>query len=102
MFRDKHDVSFSQGQRFITNSATTALDSLLGLVACNSNLALLNFGRIVIRKDYADFTNVKIVSGGASGHDPAYGGYVGKGMLTAAIQGKFVFVEDIFYYFPCR
>lgn len=87
MFLNKNDASFSQGQRFTTNSTTIALDSLLGLVACNSNLGLLDFGRIVVRKDYANCMNVKIVSGGASGHEPAHGGYVGKGMLTAAIQG---------------
>lgn len=31
---------------------------------------------------------MRIISGGACGNDPAYAGYVGKGMLTAAVFGK--------------
>jgi phosphoenolpyruvate---glycerone phosphotransferase subunit DhaK len=31
---------------------------------------------------------VSIVSGGGSGHEPAHGGYVGRGMLTAACAGE--------------
>lgn len=30
---------------------------------------------------------VTLVSGGGSGHEPAHAGYVGKGMLTAAVAG---------------
>ena len=30
---------------------------------------------------------VALVSGGGSGHEPAHGGYVGKGMLDGAIAG---------------
>ena len=30
---------------------------------------------------------VALVSGGGSGHEPAHGGYVGKGMLDAAVAG---------------
>ena len=33
--------------------------------------------------------NVAIISGGGSGHEPADIGYVGKGMLTAAVNGDF-------------
>ena len=33
--------------------------------------------------------NVAIISGGGSGHEPADIGYVGKGMLTAAVNGAF-------------
>ena len=33
--------------------------------------------------------DVAIISGGGSGHEPADIGYVGKGMLTAAVNGIF-------------
>lgn len=33
-------------------------------------------------------TKVSIVSGGGSGHEPAHAGYVGEGMLDAAVCGK--------------
>ncbi len=32
--------------------------------------------------------NVALISGGGSGHEPAHGGYVGDGMLAAAIAGE--------------
>ncbi|MEH6454223.1 MAG: dihydroxyacetone kinase subunit DhaK, partial [Psychromonas sp.] len=41
---------------------------------------------IVIRKDW-DKSKVAIISGGGSGHEPAHAGFVGEGMLTAAVCG---------------
>ena len=68
-------------------------ESLLGLVCSNRNLAFLDYNKVIVRRDYADVNTVKIVSGMGSGHEPAFAGFVGKGMLTAAIQGKYtVFV----------
>ncbi len=42
--------------------------------------------RIVVRTDW-DKSKVALVSGGGSGHEPAHAGFVGKGMLTAAVCG---------------
>ena len=42
--------------------------------------------RVVLRSDW-DKSKVAIVSGGGSGHEPAHIGFVGKGMLTAAVCG---------------
>ncbi|MBE1203822.1 dihydroxyacetone kinase subunit DhaK [Aminobacter carboxidus] len=42
--------------------------------------------RVVLRSDW-DKSKVAIVSGGGSGHEPAHVGFVGKGMLTAAVCG---------------
>ena len=42
--------------------------------------------RVVVRSDW-DKSRVAIVSGGGSGHEPAHIGYVGRGMLTAAVCG---------------
>ncbi len=42
--------------------------------------------RVVVRADW-DKTNVALVSGGGSGHEPAHVGFVGAGMLSAAICG---------------
>ncbi|KAL9688582.1 hypothetical protein QQ045_033005 [Rhodiola kirilowii] len=45
--------------------------------------------KVVIRSDVSSFTydKVAIISGGGSGHEPAHTGFVGEGMLTAAICG---------------
>jgi dihydroxyacetone kinase len=42
--------------------------------------------RVVIRADW-DRTKVALVSGGGSGHEPSHAGFVGQGMLTAAVCG---------------
>ncbi|KAJ6805449.1 putative 3,4-dihydroxy-2-butanone kinase isoform X1 [Iris pallida] len=45
--------------------------------------------KVVIRADISPDTygKVAVISGGGSGHEPAHAGYVGEGMLTAAICG---------------
>ena len=53
------------------------------------NLSQLDVGpdiRVVIRNDW-DKSRVALISGGGSGHEPAHVGFVGKGMLTAAVCG---------------
>ncbi len=42
--------------------------------------------RVVVRSDW-DKSSVALVSGGGSGHEPAHAGFVGQGMLTAAVCG---------------
>lgn len=43
----------------------------------------------MIRSDEKSMKNkVGIVSGGGSGHEPAHAGYIGRGMLTAAVAGQ--------------
>jgi len=42
--------------------------------------------RVVVRSDW-DKKKVALISGGGSGHEPAHVGFVGKGMLTAAVCG---------------
>lgn len=42
--------------------------------------------RVVTRSDW-DKSKVALVSGGGSGHEPAHAGFVGAGMLTAAVCG---------------
>ena len=42
--------------------------------------------RIVVRRDL-NKNNVAVISGGGSGHEPAHVGFIGKGMLTAAVCG---------------
>jgi ATP-dependent dihydroxyacetone kinase len=42
--------------------------------------------KVVIRSDW-DRSKVALVSGGGSGHEPSHAGFVGEGMLTAAVCG---------------
>ena len=43
--------------------------------------------KVVCRADW-DKSRVALISGGGSGHEPAHAGFVGKGMLTAAVCGE--------------
>ncbi|EKY3196805.1 dihydroxyacetone kinase subunit DhaK [Cronobacter turicensis] len=65
-----------------------AVDGLI-LTARHQNLTRLDIDpaiRIVARRDW-DKSKVAVISGGGSGHEPAHAGFVGKGMLTAAVCG---------------
>lgn len=69
------------------NVVTEAIDGLLAL----SGGALKRLDgyphiRVILRSDW-DRSKVALVSGGGSGHEPAHAGFVGKGMLTAAVCG---------------
>ncbi len=63
---------------------------LHGLVALHPGLALLSEHHVLFRSDIASVRDqvVSIVSGGGSGHEPAHAGYVGAGMLSAAVAGE--------------
>ncbi|PBB05962.1 dihydroxyacetone kinase subunit DhaK [Salimicrobium humidisoli] len=43
---------------------------------------------VLVRKDAPVDNKVAIVSGGGSGHEPAHAGYIGPGMLDAAVAGE--------------
>jgi dihydroxyacetone kinase len=43
--------------------------------------------KVVVRADW-DRSKVAVISGGGSGHEPAHAGFVGEGMLTAAVCGE--------------
>lgn len=46
----------------------------------------LDCGNVVVRANRKE-GKVALISGGGSGHEPAHGGYVGEGMLDAAVSG---------------
>ncbi|WEM44844.1 dihydroxyacetone kinase subunit DhaK (plasmid) [Photobacterium sp. DA100] len=67
------------------------LDSIHGTLyaAKKENLTLLDFDndiKVVARNDW-NKDKVALICGGGSGHEPAHAGFVGKGMLTAAVCG---------------
>lgn len=43
--------------------------------------------KVVVRSDW-DQSQVAVISGGGSGHEPSHAGFVGEGMLTAAVCGE--------------
>ena len=60
---------------------------ILGMVkAYPQYLAKLDCGNVVVRARKKE-GKVALISGGGSGHEPAHGGFVGEGMLDAAVAG---------------
>ncbi|MBY5782717.1 DAK2 domain-containing protein [Rhizobium leguminosarum] len=71
------------------NIVTEALDGLL-LTSGAGRLARLDSFpdiKVILRADW-DKSKVAIISGGGAGHEPSHAGFVGKGMLTAAVSGE--------------
>ncbi|KAK1755903.1 dihydroxyacetone kinase [Echria macrotheca] len=60
--------------------------ALRGIVAYNPRLNLDETNRVVFDSE-APRSNVSIISGGGSGHEPAWSGYVGQNMLAASVAG---------------
>ncbi|RKT20758.1 homodimeric dihydroxyacetone kinase [Paraburkholderia sp. RAU2J] len=78
-------------KKLINDVCAVVPDMLDGLAALNPNLSLLQGSTIVVRADaeaVAARGEVALISGGGSGHEPAHGGYVGHGMLSAAVAGE--------------
>lgn len=55
----------------------------------NPALALDAENRVLYRRadTYATTRKVRIVSGGGSGHEPSFSGFVGQGLLDAGVSG---------------
>ncbi|MEO9897901.1 MAG: dihydroxyacetone kinase subunit DhaK [Paracoccaceae bacterium] len=70
------------------NLVTEALDGIIA--ASGGSLGRLDgypHIKVVFRTDL-DKSKVALISGGGSGHEPAHAGFVGAGMLTAAVCGE--------------
>eukprot|EP00897_Mesotaenium_endlicherianum_P005163 jgi/Mesen1/4675/ME000241S03716 len=79
-------------KRLINEPANVVLEMIEGLVETYPNLQYLDGFpeiKVVLRADVArtQYNKVAVISGGGSGHEPAHAGYVGVGMLTAAVCG---------------
>ncbi|KAH6652606.1 Dak1 domain-containing protein [Truncatella angustata] len=60
--------------------------ALRGIITYNTSLSLDEENRVVFNTDY-DKSKVCLISGGGSGHEPAWSGYVGDNLLAASVAG---------------
>ncbi len=76
-------------KKLINDPSTVVRDMLEGVVALSPAAILLADENVVIRSGLPESgqRKVAVLSGGGSGHEPAHAGYVGSGMLTAAVAG---------------
>ena len=77
-------------KKFINRPQDVVEEMLQGLVVLHPGLARLAGYKVIVRADAAEVRDqqVAVLSGGGSGHEPAHAGYVGAGMLSAAIAGE--------------
>ncbi|MDR0621229.1 MAG: dihydroxyacetone kinase subunit DhaK [Deltaproteobacteria bacterium] len=73
-------------KKIINNPDLVVEEMLYGLAVSNPQLAYDPEARVISRKEKK--AKVGLVSGGGSGHEPAHAGYVGTGMLDAAVAGN--------------
>lgn len=70
------------------NDPTKVVDDMLkGMVFCHGNLIERLDGFEVIQRKAEKTGKVAVISGGGSGHEPSHAGFVGEGMLSAAVCG---------------
>ncbi|WP_300562609.1 dihydroxyacetone kinase subunit DhaK [Companilactobacillus sp.] len=78
-------------KKIINNVEDIVPEMVAGLVESNSDLVKQIPGTTaVVRADdkFATAKQVGVVSGGGSGHEPLHAGFVGDGMLSAAVAGE--------------
>ncbi|EOO24419.1 dihydroxyacetone kinase, DhaK subunit [Bacillus cereus BAG1X2-3] len=76
-------------KKFINNPEKVVRDMIDGMLFAHSDkLQNMPETNIIIRANSPFHGKVAIVSGGGSGHEPVHIGFVGKGMLDAAVVGE--------------
>lgn len=74
-------------KKFINQVENVEQEMLAGIAKAHPNhLRKLPENTVLVRSQKKE-GKVALISGGGSGHEPAHGGFVGKGMLDAAVAG---------------
>jgi dihydroxyacetone kinase-like protein len=75
-------------KKLINDPERVVDEALEGIALAHGDLVEVNLSPpFLVRAGGAPRWKVGIVSGGGSGHEPLHGGFVGHGMLTAAVPG---------------
>jgi triose/dihydroxyacetone kinase / FAD-AMP lyase (cyclizing) len=77
-------------KKLINRPEDVVEEMLQGLSALHPGSVRLSGYKVMLRDDAEQSREqqVAIISGGGSGHEPAHAGYVGAGMLSAAVAGE--------------
>lgn len=72
-------------KKLINNPENLVVEMCKGFVLAHPELEFTESHKIISKKQ--KHNNVALISGGGSGHEPAHAGFVGQGMLDAAVCG---------------
>ncbi|AUT47285.1 dihydroxyacetone kinase family protein [Achromobacter sp. AONIH1] len=77
-------------KKLINNPSGLVREMFEGAARQAPGTAILGDEHVLVRNDLpaAERRPVAVISGGGSGHEPAHAGYVGAGMLSAAVCGE--------------
>ncbi|MBJ9595442.1 dihydroxyacetone kinase subunit DhaL [Burkholderia seminalis] len=77
-------------KKLVNRPSDVVREMLEGIARQSPHLAILGDEHVLVRQPLPEPSRrpVAILSGGGSGHEPAHGGYVGEGMLSAAVCGE--------------
>ncbi|MEG1523738.1 MAG: dihydroxyacetone kinase subunit DhaK [Clostridia bacterium] len=73
-------------KKIINAPETVVIEMCNGIAMAHPHLELIAKYKIIKKKEI-NRNKVSLISGGGSGHEPAHAGFVGKGMLDAAVCG---------------
>ncbi|KAF8518010.1 dihydroxyacetone kinase [Hysterangium stoloniferum] len=74
-------------KHLINEPPSLVIEALQGLVYLNPHLSLDVENKVIYRSKI-DKDQVALICGGGSGHEPSHAGFVGEGILTAAVAGN--------------
>lgn len=77
-------------KKLINDPSAVVREMLEGIARQAPHVAILGDENVLVRQALPEPAKrpVALISGGGSGHEPAHGGYVGGGMLSAAVCGE--------------
>ncbi|CEQ24431.1 dihydroxyacetone kinase [[Clostridium] sordellii] len=73
-------------KKIINKPENVVIEMCNGIAMAHPELEFIKKYKVIKRKNI-DKNKVSLISGGGSGHEPAHAGFVGKGMLDAAVCG---------------
>mmetsp|Transcript_2428 Transcript_2428/g.2548 ORF Transcript_2428/g.2548 Transcript_2428/m.2548 type:complete len:600 (-) Transcript_2428:136-1935(-) len=80
----------SYSKKIINDPSQVVREAVEGCLLSNRDLKTIEGMNILLRADIDTVKKsyVTLISGGGSGHEPAHAGYIGNGMLSAAVLGN--------------
>ena len=77
-------------KKFLNSAQSVVPDMVEGMLLTDASLGRIGSFQALVRRSHLaeDYPFVKIISGGGAGHEPAHAGFIGDGMLSAAILGN--------------
>lgn len=74
-------------KKLLNQTEHLVMEMCHGLVLAHPELQLNEKYKVISRRKRKE-NKVSVISGGGSGHEPAHAGFVGTGMLDAAVCGE--------------